>query len=63
MLYNIKASFTGVLKVGLNAMLIITLLTKPPPVASLIALHWYAQLLNWGKELTVTFRDWDNIAR
>ena len=41
-LYNIKASFTGVLGVGLNAILIITLLTEPPLVTGLMALHWYA---------------------
>ena len=39
MLYNIRASFTGVLGVGLNAMLTITLLAELPPVASLMALH------------------------
>ena len=39
MLYNIRASFIGIPGVGLNAMLIITLLIEPPPVASLMALH------------------------
>ena len=42
MLYNIKASFTGVLKVGLNTILTITLLTEPPLVTSLMALYQYA---------------------
>ena len=36
MLYNIRASFIGVLGVGLNAMLAITLLTEPPLVAGLM---------------------------
>ena len=39
MLYNIKASFTGILGVGLNAILTITLLAKPPSVASLMVLY------------------------
>ena len=39
MLYNIRASFTGIPGVGLNAMLIITLLAEPLPVASFMALH------------------------
>jgi len=39
MLYNIRASFIGVLGVGLNAMLIITLLVKPPSVTGLMVLY------------------------
>jgi len=39
MLYNIRASFAGVLGVGLNTMLAMTLLTKPPSVTSLIVLY------------------------
>jgi len=39
MLYNIRASFIGILGVGLNAILIITLLIKPLLVASLIVLY------------------------
>ena len=42
MLYNIRASFMGVLGVGLNTILAITLLAEPPPVTGLIALYWYA---------------------
>jgi len=42
MLYDIRASFVGVPGVGLDAMLAMTLLVEPPPVASLMALHWYA---------------------
>ena len=42
MLYDIKASFAGILGVGLNAMLTMTLLIKPPSVASLMVLYWYA---------------------
>ena len=38
-LYNIKASFTGVSGVGLNAILVITLFVEPPPVISLMALY------------------------
>ena len=63
MLHNIRASFTGVPGVGLNAMLAITLLAKPPSVASLMVLYWYAQPPDWGGELAVTFGDWDDIAR
>ena len=39
MLYNIRASFIGVLGVGLNTMLIMILLIKPLLVASLIVLY------------------------
>ena len=39
MLYNIRASFIGILGVGLNAILTITLLAEPLPVASLMALY------------------------
>ena len=39
MLYNIRASFIGILGVGLNAILIMTLLTKLPPVASFMVLY------------------------
>jgi len=39
MLYNIRASFTGVPGVGLNAMLAIILLAKPLPVAGLMVLY------------------------
>jgi hypothetical protein len=39
MLYNIKASFTGVLGVGLNAILAMTFFIKLPPVASLVVLY------------------------
>ena len=63
MLYDIKTSFTGVLGVGLNAILTITLLAELLPVTSLMALYWYTQPPDWGKKLTVTFRDWDNITR
>ena len=38
-LYNIKASFTGVLGVGLDAILIIILLAEPLLVASLMAFY------------------------
>ena len=38
-LYDIRASFTSVLRIGLNAMLIIILLVEPPLVASLIVLY------------------------
>ena len=63
MLHDIRASFAGVPGVGLNAILAMTLLAEPPPVAGLMALHWYAQPPDWGGELAVTFGDWDNIAR
>jgi len=39
MLYNIRASFTGVPGVGLNTILIMTFLVEPPLVASFIVLH------------------------
>ena len=39
MLYNIRASFIGVLGVGLNTILIIILLIELLPVASLIVLY------------------------
>ena len=39
MLYNIKASFIGVLGVGLNAILTMIFFVKLPPVTSLIALY------------------------
>jgi hypothetical protein len=39
MLYNIRASFIGVLGVGLNTMLIITLLIELPLVTSLMVLY------------------------
>ena len=39
MLYNIKASFIGVPVVGLNTMLIMTLLTKPLLVTGFMALY------------------------
>jgi len=63
MLHNIRASFAGVPGVGLDAMLVMILLAELPPVAGLIALHWYAQPPDWGGELAVTFGDWDDIAR
>ena len=56
-LYNIRAFFTGVLGVGFNTILIITLFAKLLSVASLIVLYWYAQPLDWGGELAVTFRN------
>ena len=39
MVYNIRASFIGILGVGLNIILIITLLAKPLLVASLMVLY------------------------
>ena len=39
MLYNIKVSFIDILEVGFNTIFIITLLTKPLSVASLMALY------------------------
>ena len=39
MLYNIKASFIGILGVGLNIILIIILLIKPLSVTSLMVLY------------------------
>ena len=63
MLYNIRASFAGVPKMGFDVILAITLFAKPPLVAGFMAFYWYTQLPDWGGELAVTFRDWDNIAR
>ena len=63
MLYDIRASFTGILGVGLNAILVITLFVKLLLVTSFMVLYWYTQLLNWGGELAVTFRYWDDIVR
>ena len=57
MLYNIRASFAGILRVGLNVMLIMTLLAKPLLVTSLMVLYQYAQPPDWGGELAITFRD------
>jgi len=39
MLYDIRASFIGILGVSLNIIFIMTLLTKPPPVAGLTVLY------------------------
>jgi len=63
MLYDIRASFAGVLGISLNIILAMTLLAKPLSVTSLMVLHWYAQPPDWGGELAVTFRDWDDIIR
>jgi len=63
MLYNVRASFIGVLGVGLNTILAMTLLVEPLLVASLIVLYWYTQLPDWGGELAIIFGDWDDIAR
>ena len=39
MLYNIRASFTGILRVGLNVMLAMILFIKLPSVAALMVLY------------------------
>ena len=39
MLHDIRASFIGVPGIGLNTILAITLLTKPPPVTGLMVFY------------------------
>ena len=63
MLYNIKVSFIGISGVDFNIILIITLLIKLLLVVSFMVLYQYTQPLDWGGELAITFRDWDDIAR